>query len=430
MGTAIELTVGSVSLDYAKNYPGSDYGFLFQNGDEARRQSKAINYKYYEEHPDEEDLAEHEAAFVRPLARVLPRLAFLGHTLDSAQAEYQAALEDTVEIMDYAGLPKPEPGFLTFEEFCSLVCLYPLASLASEYIDVDTNERANVAQGRFAAHAEQFERVPRTGGSDMYWSESSYLAAKLCILNPLSMLQIFSLNPENANAEVMWQFGPIVHAGWADRESFQAGASREETILVATEGASDARILRRALDLIQPDIADFFRFIDADERHHFWGTGNLVKFAEGLIRIDIQNQILFLLDNDLEGVEAYQKLQKLNLPDNMRAMLLPDLEEFQRFPARGPQGVSNCDINGRAAAIECYLDLNLEQYPPAKVIWSNYKKDFDAWHGALEHKESYMRHFMSQDAESLTNGIYNTSKLVKVLDAMIAEASCRLLGVM
>jgi hypothetical protein len=89
--------------------------------------------------------------------------------------------------------------------------------------------------------------------------------------------------------------------------------------------------------------------------------------------------------------------------------------------------LSNCDINGRAAAIECYLDLKLNGYPPARVIWSNYKKDVDAWQGALERKESYTRHFMGQTDESLRTGAYDTSKIIMMLDALIAEAG-RLYG--
>ncbi|MEE4208299.1 MAG: hypothetical protein V2I43_03415, partial [Parvularcula sp.] len=81
--------------------------------------------------------------------------------------------------------------------------------------------------------------------------------------------------------------------------------------LIATEGASDARIIKRALEILRPDVADFFNFVDMDERHHFWGTGNLVKFAEGLLRIDVQNKVLFLLDNDAEGVDAHRKLNAL-----------------------------------------------------------------------------------------------------------------------
>lgn len=46
-----------------------------------------------------------------------------------------------------------------------------------------------------------------------------------------------------------------------------------------------------------------------------------------------------------------------------------------------------------------------------------------AWYGALEYKETYMRHFMKQETESLRNETYDTSKLVKLLDELIAEAS-------
>ncbi len=93
-------------------------------------------------------------------------------------------------------------------------------------------------------------------------------------------------------------------------QSFQPGVPRKARLLVATEGTSDARILKHALDLLQPDVADFFRFIDVDESHPFWGTGNLVRFAEGLVRIDVLNPVIFVLDNDAEGVDAYRRLQE------------------------------------------------------------------------------------------------------------------------
>jgi hypothetical protein len=39
MGTEILLKIRGVSLDYPKSHIGNDYGFLFQDGDEARRRS-------------------------------------------------------------------------------------------------------------------------------------------------------------------------------------------------------------------------------------------------------------------------------------------------------------------------------------------------------------------------------------------------------
>lgn len=423
MGTSIELTVSGVSLDYAKNNMGYDYGYLFQSEDLARRQCDGVDYDYYAAHPEEHDeLAERELSFVRPLSRVVPRLQILGHSLASAKSEYEALAAESAGISEMVS-DGERPEYLTFEEFCALANQFPLTSLSQTYVERETDNRDVVSQGRFADHAERFARVPWTESSNSYWSEASYLSAKICILSAASMVLIFAQDPRNAEAEVVWQFGDIVSAGYVERDAFVAGADRDQTILVATEGASDARILRRALELLRPDVADFFRFIDGDERHNFWGTGNMVRFAEGLVRIDIQNQVLFLLDDDAEGIDAYRKLNELKMQTNLRSMVLPDIEELRSFPALGPEGLSNCDINGRAAAIECYLDLNLPDYPPAQVIWSNFKREIGLWHGALEHKESYDRHFMKQDTASLTSGKYDLSKLDQVLEALVAEAS-------
>lgn len=423
MGTEINLTIGGISLSYSKNHMGIDFGNLFQEGDRTRRKMEEINYDYYEENPDEiADLEASEMVFARRLDRIVSRLELLNHSLDAARAEYEVVVADTIEMASYSEPPE-DPSLLSFEEFCALACRYPIGVLKDAYIEYERPDRDKVAQGRFVEDADEFARLPGNRYNNLYYSEKSYLSASLCILSAESMLRVFALNPDNADIEVVWEFGPLVNNGWANLNDFQPGARRVQKVLVATEGASDARIIKRALEVLRPDVADFFNFIDVDERHHFWGTGNLVKFAEGLLRIDVQNRVLFVFDNDAEGVDAYRKLAALNLPANIRSMLLPDLNAFGSFLARGPQGVSLADINGRAAAIECYLDLDLPAYGPAQVLWSNYKKEVDAWHGALEFKESYQRHFFDQDDDALRNGPYHSTKLGKLLDRLIVEAS-------
>lgn len=418
MGTSIELCIGDVSLSYAKNFMGEDYGFLFQDGDLSRRKTETINYDYYEEHPEEvEDLAEAEKRFTRSLNRVIPRLQLLGFTLESARSEYESLVAEAAEMAN------EKIEYLTFEEFCNLACRYSLCDLNSDYTDYETPDRKVIFQGRFAEYIDEFKRIPWTENSDSYWSESSFLSARVCILSAESMLQIFSINVGNADIEVTWEFGPIVLAGWVQREAFYSGARQKQKILIATEGASDARIIQRSLNILRPDVADYFNFVDVDQRHHFWGTGNLVKFAEGLSRIEVLNQVLFVFDNDAEGVDAFRKIENLNLPANMRAMLLPGLEEFKSFATYGPEGVSVSDINGRGAAIECYLDLGLKQYPAPQVTWSNFKKDINAWHGALDFKESYSRHFYKQTDDQLRNGSYDTSKLLRLIDGLIGQAA-------
>ncbi len=104
-------------------------------------------------------------------------------------------------------------------------------------------------------------------------------------------------------------------------------------------------------------------------------------------------------------------------------MMLPELEQFRSFQAKGPEGVTSADINRRAAAIECYLDLGIGDYPPAKVVWTNYKKDLDVYHGALEFKDTYTKVFLNLTAETVLAGSYDVSKLRVVFDALILECS-------
>src|SRR5690606_30984236 len=126
LGTSIELTVSGVSLSYSKNHMGIDHGFLFQEGDRSRVKSKQISYEWYEEHPEEKaEMDEHEAAFVRPLRSVLPRLDLLGYTLDTARAEYEALVGDVVERTSESS-PTPAHGLMSFDEFCAFCGCIPL----------------------------------------------------------------------------------------------------------------------------------------------------------------------------------------------------------------------------------------------------------------------------------------------------------------
>ena len=149
-------------------------------------------------------------------------------------------------------------------------------------------------------------------------------------------------NTSNLDTDVVWQYGPLVEAGWSSESEFTHEARRNQTFLVATEGSSDTHILKHAISLLRPEISDFFRFIDVSDRHPFPGTGNLLKFAEGLIKIDVQNQIVFVFDNDCEGSDAYRRLLVLetagkHASDDVYRETLKNIS--RAFPARGPDGV-------------------------------------------------------------------------------------------
>ena len=422
MGTGITLEVGGMEITYSKNHMGIDHGSLFQESDRKPLRSDQLNYEYFER--ESKDSTSSEMAFVRALKDVAPRLELLGFNLDRVEREYESVakswLEEREELSEDES--KPLPDLMSFTEFRQLVTEHAIESLDSTFVSSAMEGRSEGIRGRFTDTP--VDRIPKYESYGLgAYSERSYFSGLVDILHPYSVLRLLAENGENANAPVVWQYGPLVEAGWANGWEFVASARRTETFLIATEGSSDVHILKYALGLLRPGIADFFRFIDVSESHPFSGTGNLLKFAEGLAKIDVQNQVVFVFDNDAEGLDAHQRLSRLSLPVNMRGIMLPELEAFREFPAQGPEGVRSADINHRAAAIECYLDLNLTDYPPAKIVWTNFKKELGVYQGSLEYKESYMKHFLKQTPNTIASGCYDILKIEAVLDRIIAECT-------
>ncbi len=423
MGTEIHLELGGLSLSGTKNDRGPDHGALFQEVDRRSVCSDQIDYDYFRD--QNEDPASMVMAFVRKLKQAVPRLELLGFTLEQARSAYDHWTAECREareaLADPEDLPIPEP--LSFDDFCAFANRWPVTELGNTFFhDDDPAISRTKPKGRFIGDEATIERIPRSfDHDDLSWSERSYFENRINILHPYLMLRILAGNAVNLETDVVWQYGPLVEAGWATVAEFTPLARRTETFLIATEGSSDAHILRHAFGLLRPEIADFFRFIDVSERHPFPGTGNLLKFAEGLAKIDVQNQIVFVFDNDAEGTDAFNKVRALALPSNMRAMVLPSLDVFRSFPAKGPQGDHEADINGRAAAIECYLDHRHCEHRLARVIWTNYKKEADTYQGALEFKEVYTKMFLRLTPDRLAATGYNTANIEKVLDALIQQ---------
>jgi hypothetical protein len=419
VGTEISLDVGGVELTSSKNHPGMDHGSLFQERDRKPVRSQYVDYEYYEKKGEDPTAA--EMAFIRPLKDVAQRLELLGFSLERVRREYESVAESWRQerVTLLGDVTQPLPDLMSFAEFRQFATEHALESLDKTH-DPDASEEK--IRGRFAEI--EFYRIPKyqSWGFPEY-SERSFFSGLLDVLNPYSMMRLLADTKANESAPVVWQYGPLVQAGWATERDFFAGARRTERFLIATEGSSDVHILKHALALLRPAIADFFRFIDVSESHPFPGTGNLVKFAEGLAKIDVQNQVLFLFDNDAEGLEAHERLSKLTLPKNMRGAMLPQLTSFGKFPALGPEGLAMADINHRAAAIECYLDLNLKGRKLAQIQWTNYKKDLGVYHGTLDYKGLYAKAFLEQTPETIAAGGYDVSKIQAVVDYLVATCT-------
>lgn len=424
MSTPITLTVGDILLTCNSMDVGIDHGMLFQESDR-RRLPTIFPIDGNAESTAIDDLELGEICFCRSLRSMVSRLEFLGYTLGTVKADYSRVVKSDMDarVIAHELDPSEEQQPISFEQFILFIKRYSVARLSDKYVK-NYDEELIAKQGVFA-HDPAVEHLPEggpyrdTGGH----SERSHFGNLLGFLTPYSILRVLAENPENLDLNIVWDYGNFVAAGWADNYEFIACARRTQTYLIGTEGKSDTSILKRAIEFLHPEIQDFFRFVDAGDWHSFSGAGGLGKFAEGLAKIDVHNRAVFVFDNDAEGREAHQGLLRHALPPNMAAMVLPDIEELKSFSARGPEGVSNVDINGRAAAIECYLDLRLKDRKPPQVTWTNYKEKQQVYHGTLDYKETYAAAFYNASLESINAGQYDIAKLRLVLRTLVEQCT-------
>ena len=398
----IHLSVGRFEIDWGKNHIFSDHSQLFQASDIAQ-----VPYYYVdEENPykagtneDEYNvITEFKDGLSKPLSEVIDRIDLLGYTLKYAHQEFE--------------LPS------LFNELASK--RFRFADLADTLATMDVHSMSSDYSGSedFGSFLrdQMFDRLGITEIVEDPNYVKHFAGDAMESLSPYTILQLLARNPLARDLPVFWQFNDVLENGWARREDFIRPLDPSDRFLIVTEGSSDARILEHALGLLKPHIADFFYFVDMDEGYPFTGTGNLYNFTRGLIAISIQNNVVIIYDNDAEGMSKFNRAVKLNVPDNLRILKLPDLPELQKFVTIGPSGKSIMDINQAAAAIECYLDVGSD----AVVQWKNFNKNLDRYHGELLGKRTVMKKFFRQ---SEVNENYDFSKITAILEMIIPECT-------
>jgi len=330
---------------------------------------------------------EYKDGLSKPLEDVVDRIRLIGHTLDVCRKEF-AWLSQRYEF-DLKGFH--------FEDLEAALFAVEVEKVSGDY-------------GEGEDFGEFFRRqiAPRLRIED----HQSDVSCAMENLSAYTILQLLARNPQAKSLPVIWHFADVEEGGWVDRSEFVGGLASNLRFLVVTEGSSDAKIIKHAFGVLRPHIADFFTFVDMEEGYPFGGAGNLYRFVKGMISISIQNDAIVLYDNDAEGVANYARSCQLNIPENMRVLKLPDQDFFEQFPTIGPSGRHLANINGQAAAIECYLSLSKD----ALVRWTSYNEGLDAYQGALVGKALVMKAFLNQKERDPQ---YDYSRIEALLDLIV-----------
>jgi hypothetical protein len=371
-----------LEIDWGKNSFFRNHSKLFLKSDIA----PAVYY-YAEGHE------ETQPAYVRSLRSVVKRLELLGYTLANCRHCYGEAVQ---QVPDH--YPNVETSFDAF--------MRAMRSVDVTRVSLPDDDPSHYDLGELACAIladPEFATLVDTLSSTITRDEGTFFEN----LDPYIALRLLAENPRNLDQDVVWRFQDVLEGGYVEQNSLYEGPADADRYLIVTEGSSDSSILHASLPLVEPDVADFFHFVDMKENYPFTGTGNLVNFCKGLAAIKVTNKIVVLLDNDTAGHEALQRLRALALPGTMRITVLPQLDELKHFATLGPTGRAVEDINGRAVAIECFLDFTSCPEQTPAVRWTSFNASRGAYQGELVNKDAYTRAFFI----AARRGTYDFRKL-------------------
>ncbi|WP_092734552.1 HEPN/Toprim-associated domain-containing protein [Agrobacterium fabrum] len=330
---------------------------------------------------------------------------------------YQARLGDLVTRLELSGSTlqaieqRYSNPYVSYDPHHDIS--FPDAVMLVKQTDLSTDQGDRVDPAAAGLLPYEFQaRLSKPDHFDLFPYHGWDLSALLERLSAYDTLRVLAERHENLDLMVVWDFMDVVHGGYFSREEFTVGSIGGHRHLLVTEGTSDTDIIRHAFNILRPDVADFFRYVDMEKNYPFGGHGNLLNFMKGLNSIGVAGGILAIFDNDTAGVGSLRELSKI---PGIKAVKLPDLAEFRAFPTVGPGGEQCADINGRAAAIECYLKLPDD----SRVRWSSFDARAGEYQGAIDQTSAEKSAQRDAFLKTTASDAYPFEKIKKVLDVIV-----------
>lgn len=388
MGSMITLGIGKMELDWGKNNMFHNHSCLFQKED-----IKMVPYYY------SDDDIKYRKGLSKNIKSVMRRLDLLGYSLHDIEEIFNEDLKRISEL-DNISIP------ISFNDYYNTIKNIDINSINMTSEEYDYNYDL----GEYAQKCviSEINKLCTLSEYEYY-----YIREFLQNLHPYITLRILSENKKNHNLNVIWRYADVVENGWVLEEDIIPKLNTQEKILIVTEGSSDTDIIKKCIELLYSDVADFFDFIDMEKNYPFTGTGNLKNFVKGLSKINILNKILVILDNDTAGKSVYNDIKKIDLPNNLKVITLPKYKDFDNFKCKGPQGNSIENINGKAVSIECFLDhssIDDEIY----VRWTGFNDKLMQYQGNIEPKNLLIKSFHQYYKQD-----YDFTKLKYLIDYIL-----------
>jgi hypothetical protein len=393
MGTYCELLVNDYPVLPNKSQPDPVAMTIFREGDkvvEERLVSERnpIEWGHIQADPSEvERVVEYRAT----VGAVKTRLRLMGFTLPFVQADFEARKRQHLAELrsamdDHADLYREEVELLDISEFGDFLGAF------REILSTKTHP-VHVVE-KFPGLSPLAKYV-LDDNEDFYWHFPC--SDMRCFLRAL-----IEVVPDSA--AVTQELTDLVEGEYFDVDTsmtdwslqmLKGDYSINSPVIILTEGSTDSECIRAALEVLYPELTGYYSFMDLAVRAP-GGAGSLVHVVKAFAGAGIENRMVALFDNDTAGHAALSLLKGIRLPQTIRALPYPDLEMARNYPAIGPTGIANQDINGSACSVELYFGKDVLSVSGdfVPVQWRGYDDRLKRYQGEIGTKDDLKVEFL------------------------------------
>jgi hypothetical protein len=209
--------------------------------------------------------------------------------------------------------------------------------------------------------------------------------------------------------DITEQADSLIEPGDSPREIvlgyFSSLTANGVPVIVLTEGRTDAEVLELTIRVLKPHLQGFLRLPDFSQTRES-NAALLVNIVRAFASAGIPNRVIALFDNDTGAAEALSGLDRQALPPNITVLQLPELDLAKSYPAHGPTGLDNADINGRAVSMELFLGVDVlteagGQLTP--VQWRGYSPRMQRYQGEILDKGNIQERFRAKATLALSD---------------------------
>lgn len=372
MGSYSNLLINGYPICTTKNgYDETVVRLLFQADDflsEVRSNSSRNPLVWGDDYKD--DLREYQFfGFRQTVKNCLRRLEIYGMSLKKAKADFLQARKLAQEescVYDFSILRVSFGAYLAELK-------YILDNKLIQYDQLHGNLRDSLLSDELGIYGQ---------------SASAYL---YCLLSTL---------PEDSYVE--YDLTDVVEGGWVSENDLLR--INFERIIILTEGKTDSEFIRGAMKLLNPELIPYYHFIDFNEYKMESNASALGKLVMSFAAASVSHPMIAIFDNDTVGNMEMNRVDRSNLPNNIKVIRLPDIALAKRYPTIGPTGLKKMNVNGMACGIEMFLgeDVLLDGSRLMPVLWKGYIDREGKYQGELQNKMLVQEKFRAKLKSGLT----------------------------